>query len=141
MTVQFRQGWREWPHIIAITYTLVGWAAGIWLMLRPQLTLNAIGVILTAHALVYSAYLVHECAHHCVFVGAAPNDRLGILMCWINGACVADYAQTEKETFASSFRPPRRRDFRLSCRPGCGHQAGCEVLCLRWSGPMYLRLN
>lgn len=97
MTVQFRQGWREWPHVLAISYTVVGWAAGIWLMLRPQFTLNAIGVILTAHALVYSAYLVHECAHHCVFAKAAPNDRLGILMCWVNGACVADYARLKKK--------------------------------------------
>jgi fatty acid desaturase len=97
MSLQLRQGWDAWPNIVAICYTMLGWVAGIFLMMRPQFGWNALGVLLTAHALVYSAYLVHECAHHCVFAGAAANDRLGVLLCWINGASVADYARLKKK--------------------------------------------
>jgi fatty acid desaturase len=93
----FRQGWREWPHVLAIAYTVFGWATGIWMLTRTSLALNAVGVLLTAHALVYSAYLVHECVHHCIFKAATANDRLGILMGWINGACAADYARLKKK--------------------------------------------
>jgi fatty acid desaturase len=97
MISSLRNGWREWPNFLAIAYSLLGWSGGIWLLLQPQYALNAAGVLLLAHALVYSAYLVHECAHHCVFIGAAANDRLGGLLCWINGACVADYARLKKK--------------------------------------------
>jgi fatty acid desaturase len=67
------------------------------MLTRPQLALEAAGVVLTAHALVYSGYLIHECAHHTVFSSVRANDRLGVLMSWLNGACVADYARLKKK--------------------------------------------
>jgi fatty acid desaturase len=88
---------QAWPNFLVIGYTLCGWAAGVWLMTRHEIALNAVGVFLTAHALVYSAYLIHECAHHAVFAKAAANDRLGRVMSWINGACLADYARLKKK--------------------------------------------
>jgi fatty acid desaturase len=56
-----------------------------------------VGVLLTAHALVYSAYLLHECAHHTVFQTLPANDRLGTLLSWINGACVARYQDIKRK--------------------------------------------
>ncbi len=93
----FRQGVHAWPHALALAYTLVGWATGVWLLTRAQPLLNVVGVLLTAHTLVYSGYLIHECVHHCVFATPAANDRLGILMSWLNGACLADYARLKKK--------------------------------------------
>ena len=86
-----------WPNLLAIFYTLAAWPLGIWLLLRPEPVLNALGVLLTAHSLVCSAYVIHDCAHHAVFSSAAANDRLGALMSWINGACLAPYAGLKKK--------------------------------------------
>jgi fatty acid desaturase len=82
---------RAWPHVLVILYTLAGWPLGIWLLVRPELPWNALGVLLTAHTLMVSGYLIHECAHSAVLASVAGNDRLGYLMCWLNGACVASY--------------------------------------------------
>jgi fatty acid desaturase len=80
-----------WPNLVAVSYTSIGWGVGVWLLTRPEIPLNVIGVLLTTHTLVCSGYLIHECAHQTVFRRAGPNDRLGMLMSWLNGACVADY--------------------------------------------------
>ena len=97
MSRLLRTGLRDWPQLAAIGYTLLGWTAGIWMLTVQTPAVNAAGVLLTAHALVYSAYLIHECAHHCIFANAAANDRLGILMSWLNGACLGDYSRLKKK--------------------------------------------
>ncbi|MEA3179096.1 MAG: hypothetical protein QOI59_2619 [Gammaproteobacteria bacterium] len=88
---------RVWPNLLVILYTFLGWACGVWLLTRPQLGLNAAGVLLTAHTLVYSAYLIHECVHHTLFAGISVNDRLGMLLSWLNGACLANYQRLKKK--------------------------------------------
>lgn len=82
---------RALPHALVILYTLAGWPLGIWMMARAAPALNALGVILTAHTLIYSAYLLHDCTHQAIFTTAAANDRLGVLMSWLNGSCLASY--------------------------------------------------
>jgi fatty acid desaturase len=86
-----------WPTLLVVSYTLLGWTFGIWMLTRPETWLNAAGVLLIAHALVYSAYLIHDCAHHAIFATATGNDRLGVLMSWINGACIASYPRLKKK--------------------------------------------
>ncbi|HTX24053.1 MAG TPA: fatty acid desaturase [Steroidobacteraceae bacterium] len=86
-----------WPHVLVIGYTVLGWPLGIWMLLRPELLLNAAGVLLTAHTLVCTGYLLHDCAHHSIFLRSAANDRLGILMSWINGACLASYDRLKRK--------------------------------------------
>ena len=80
-----------WPHAVMIGYTLGGWGLGVWLLTRPEILLNVVGVLLTAHTLICSGYMIHECAQQTVFARIVSNDRLGILMSWLNGACLADY--------------------------------------------------
>jgi fatty acid desaturase len=80
------------PNLLAIGYTCLVWSAGVWLLVRPELVPNAAGVLLTAHGLVYSAYLLHDCAHHAIFAASAVNDRVGVALSWLNGACIAGYA-------------------------------------------------
>jgi fatty acid desaturase len=87
----------QWPNVAIIAYTLCGWASAVWCMGLPERLMNALGVVLCAHTLVCSAYLIHDCAHHAVFRGARANDRLGRLMSWVNGACLADYARLKKK--------------------------------------------
>jgi fatty acid desaturase len=93
----FRRSVRQWPTLLVMSYTLLGWPFGIWMMARPEIWLNTLGVLLTTHTLIYSAYLIHDCAHHAVFVTRSGNDRLGVLMSWINGACLASYPRLKKK--------------------------------------------
>lgn len=88
----FRHANGQMPNLLAIAYTFLGWPVGIWLLTRPEWPLNFVGVLLVAHTLVFSGYLIHECAHNAIFVTPAANDRLGIALTWINGACLAHYA-------------------------------------------------
>ena len=97
MSATIRRILREWPTLLAICYTLTAWPFGIWMMSRPEIGLNALGVLLTTHSLIYSAYLIHDCAHHAIFATTAGNDRLGVLMSWINGACLANYQRLKKK--------------------------------------------
>ncbi len=92
-----RHSWRGWPSLGVMSYTLLGWLGGIWLLTRAEWTLNALGVLLVAHTLVYSAYLIHEAVHHALFAGASGNDAAGMLMSWINGACLASYPRLKKK--------------------------------------------
>ena len=80
-----------WPNWVVISYTLIGWALGVWMLTRPEVLLNLVGVLVTAHTLVCSGYLIHECVHQTVFTRPAPNDGLGKLVSWLNGSCLADY--------------------------------------------------
>jgi fatty acid desaturase len=97
MSKSMRRAARHWPTFLAVFYTLTAWPAGVWMLTRPEAWLNAAGVLLIAHALIYSAYLIHDCAHHAIFTTAAGNDRLGVLMSWINGACLANYQRLKKK--------------------------------------------
>jgi len=93
----FRRADGVLPNLLVIFYTVIGWPAGILLLLQAQWAWNCLGVLLTAHTLVFSGYLIHDCAHHAIFKSAAANDRLGRFMTWINGACLANYAGLKKK--------------------------------------------
>lgn len=97
MSRLFRQVGGAWPNLLTVAYTLVGWAAGVWMLTLPWISLNAAGVLLTAHALIISAYLIHECVHQTIFAAPVANDRLGTLCGWLNGACLANYAGLKKK--------------------------------------------
>ena len=86
-----------WPNTLVILYTFLGWGLGVWLLTSGHWMLNVAGVLLTAHALIFSGYLIHECVHHSIFEGLRPNDRLGLLLSWLNGACLADYQRLKKK--------------------------------------------
>jgi fatty acid desaturase len=124
----------EWPNILAILYTFLGWGLGVYFLTSPHAALNAIGVLLTAHTLIYSGYLIHECVHHAVFEGVRANDQLGILLSWLNGACLADYQRLKKK----HLRHHADRldvvtfDYRAALKSAPGWAQRC-LLALEWS--------
>jgi fatty acid desaturase len=97
MSRLFRHAGGLWPNLLIMAYSFFGWGLGIWMLTLPHPALNAVGVLLTAHGLVISAYLIHECVHQTIFATPAANDRLGKLCGWLNGACVANYAGLKKK--------------------------------------------
>jgi len=80
-----------WINGPVVLYTFGGFGVGVWMLTRTEIALNVVGVLLVAHTLVWSAYLLHDCAHHAVFTAPTANDRLGRLLSWVNGACLASY--------------------------------------------------
>ena len=97
MSRLFRHAGGLWPNLLVMTYTLAGWTLGVWMLTRPEPGWNVAGVLLTAHTLIISAYLIHECVHQTIFATPGANDRLGMLCGWLNGACLADYTGLKKK--------------------------------------------
>jgi len=85
------------PNVIALTYTLVGYALGVGLLIAAPWWLNLIGVLLTAHTLVYAAYYIHEFAHQSIFRSPEANNRWGTLMTWITGSCYAPFGALRRK--------------------------------------------
>jgi fatty acid desaturase len=80
------------PNVLGFAYALLGWAAGVAVLAFAPGAWKIAGVLLTAHALIISAYFVHEFAHLSIFQSAETNARWGTIMIWLNGACYADFA-------------------------------------------------
>ncbi len=81
---------------IAILYTLGGYVGGLALILLSNGWLNALGVVLLTHSLIFSAYLSHEFMHGTIFEGRAWNAAFGELMLWLNGGCYARFQDLAK---------------------------------------------
>lgn len=87
--------WREAdgaiPNALAIGYAVSGYIAGFVAMAAQPVWLNALGVLLSAHAMVIAAYLIHEAAHYTLFARQATNRAIGELMNFIAGGAYASF--------------------------------------------------
>ena len=87
----FRYPDGQLPNLLAFGYALGGYAAGLILVLQDGPWLNVAGTVLLAHAMVISAYLLHECAHNTVFRDNVHNRWLGEALMWMVGASYGRY--------------------------------------------------
>jgi fatty acid desaturase len=55
--------------------------------------INIVGVLLTAEALIISAYLLHELSHWSIFKSPISNERWANIMAWINGSCYSTFKE------------------------------------------------
>ena len=87
--------WREdagaLPNSLALGYAVVGYCAGFALMAQSHWLPAAAGVLLTTHAMVIAAYLIHEAAHYTLFAAPAHNRVAGEAMGWIAGSAYASF--------------------------------------------------
>lgn len=88
-----------WPNLAASTYILTAYFAGWVLLLQHSLVLFLIGIVLLMHAMVIAAYLLHECAHHTIFIRNEWNARLGRILMWFTGACYGAYEEIRNKHF------------------------------------------
>ncbi len=91
MPALFRHADGVLPNALALSFTLLGWPAGIALLGQGAWWLNATGVLLVALTLTWSAYFIHEFAHQAIFKTPQANQRWGVLMSWINGSAYASF--------------------------------------------------
>ncbi|MDP2227323.1 MAG: fatty acid desaturase [Moraxellaceae bacterium] len=101
----WRSGWQfryrdgVWPNTLALSYAVAGYAAGMALITRDSVWLNAAGSVWLGHAMVIAAYLIHECAHNTIFSRNEDNARLGRLLNWLTGACYGRYDVIRRKHF------------------------------------------
>jgi len=91
LQMMMRQTAGAWRHWLALGYGLAGYGGALLLMGTPVWGFNLLGVVLLAHTLVISAYLVHECTHNTIFANHQWNATLGELLDWLAGASYGSY--------------------------------------------------
>ena len=81
------------PNCLAFSFAIFGYALGVLMLFNAHWLVNAAGVLLTAQALIVSAYLLHEFSHWSIFKTPQNNRRWGIIMSWINGSCYSTFEE------------------------------------------------
>lgn len=89
----FKTGW--YKNILALMFVSIAYGGGILLLFSSNGLLNVIGVLLTAEALIISAYLLHEFSHGSIFKSPKANERWGNFMAWINGSCYSTFKEIQ----------------------------------------------
>ncbi len=87
----FRHADGVWLNTAALAFTVLGWPLGIALLGQAHWAFNALGVLLVALTLTWSAYFIHEFAHQAIFRTPQANQRWGVFMSWINGSAYASF--------------------------------------------------
>lgn len=77
----------------AFSFVLIGYPLGIWTLYSTYWLVNVVGVLLTAEALIISAYLLHELSHWSIFKSPKTNQRWGSVMAWVNGSCYSTFKE------------------------------------------------
>jgi fatty acid desaturase len=85
------------PNVLALSVVLLGYPAGVALLSAASWGLNVAGFALLVLSLVWSAYFIHEFAHHAIFRTPSANERWGTLMSWLNGSCYAPFADMRRK--------------------------------------------
>ncbi|HCJ30715.1 MAG TPA: fatty acid desaturase [Pseudomonas sp.] len=85
------------PNTLAVTYTLLGYLAGLALLFSASAWLNALGTLLLGHAMIIAAYLIHEFAHGTIFSVPKHNQWAGSKCSWLTGSCYADFQDLRKK--------------------------------------------
>lgn len=84
-------------HVVAFSYVALSYTIGIFAIVSSSFIFNLAGILLLAHSLVIAAYLLHECAHHSVFISAPQNARLGSVLAWLTGACYSGFERVRRK--------------------------------------------
>jgi fatty acid desaturase len=83
----------------AFLYALTAWAGGFAGLFAASWLVNAMATLVLAHAMVISAYLIHECGHNLVFERARHNASLGRFLTWLCGASYGTYEDIRYKHF------------------------------------------
>jgi acyl-lipid omega-6 desaturase (Delta-12 desaturase) len=83
----------------ALAYAVIGYAVGFAGLFHGNWAINLAAIVLMAHAMTISAYLIHECAHNLVFRNARHNARLGRFLAWLCGAAYGTFEDMRYKHF------------------------------------------
>jgi fatty acid desaturase len=80
-------------NLMAFGFTFIGYFLGVTWLFSSHVILNILGVLLTAEALIISAYLLHEFSHYSIFKTPQMNALWGNIMSWMNGSCYGTFEE------------------------------------------------
>jgi hypothetical protein len=80
-------------NLMAFGFTFIGYLMGVMWLFSNHFILNILGVLLTAEALIISAYLLHEFSHYSIFKTPQMNALWGNIMSWMNGSCYGTFEE------------------------------------------------
>ena len=80
-----------WPNTLALAATVLLYPLGLGLMMASAVGWNILGLACMVLCLTWSAYFIHEFAHHAIFRRPETNTRWGTFMSWLNGSCYARF--------------------------------------------------
>jgi fatty acid desaturase len=80
-------------NLMAFGFTFIGYLMGVMWLFSSHFILNILGVLLTAEALIISAYLLHEFSHYSIFKTPQMNALWGNIMSWMNGSCYGTFEE------------------------------------------------
>ena len=83
----------------ALLYVLTAYPLGFAGLFGSSWIVNALAMLLLAHAMTIAAYLIHECGHNLVFRNARHNAALGRVMSWVCGAAYGTYEDMRYKHF------------------------------------------
>lgn len=86
-------------HSLALTYAVLAYFTGFAALFSDDWRINAVGLLVLAHGMVISGYMLHECAHNTVFRRNEHNARLGRMLMWLNGSCYGAYEDVRYKHF------------------------------------------
>ncbi len=92
----FRDAHAARINSLVMATTVGGWLGAFWLMARPEIALNLLGILLCAQCMLWAAYLVHEAAHQALFVGPRLNRLAGESASFIAGASYASFERIRR---------------------------------------------
>jgi len=98
-TTRLRKKSGALPYGIAVGYAVGGYALGLAGLFHTSPWMNAGAVLLLAHAMTISAYLIHECGHNMIFKRHRDNATLGRAMSWLCGAAYGTYEDMRYKHF------------------------------------------
>jgi fatty acid desaturase len=78
-------------NVSVLLWTSAAWTASFRLMAADSVALNVLGTLLSVHAMILAAYLVHEAAHQTLFAPAGANRAAGEAMSFIAGSSYAAF--------------------------------------------------
>jgi fatty acid desaturase len=79
------------PNNLALAATVLLYPLGLGLMAADPWGLSVLGLACMVLSLTWSAYFIHDFAHHAIFRSAQTNAWWGVFMSWLNGSCYAHF--------------------------------------------------
>lgn len=86
-------------HSLALAYTVAAYFTGFAGLFSNHWLINIVSMLLLAHGMIISGYILHECAHNTIFKRNEHNARLGRLLMWLNGSCYGTYEDVRFKHF------------------------------------------
>ena len=88
-----------WYQGGAVLYATAGYVVGFAGLFAGSWPVNALAVLLLAHAMVIAGYMIHECGHNLVFKSIRHNAYLGRFLSWLCGSAYGTYEDIRYKHF------------------------------------------